>query len=72
MAKRRKGGKRKREKNKKDESLRERESLESKKEDEEGPNSLSYSGLVILLLLGNCGEESSQKARSLGHCLRDC
>lgn len=25
----------------------------------------------ILLLLGNCEEESSQNARSLGHCLCD-
>ena len=28
-------------------------------------------GWAILLLLGNCGEESSQNARSLGHCLHD-
>jgi hypothetical protein len=28
-------------------------------------------GWAILLLLGNCGEESSQNARSLGHCLCD-
>jgi hypothetical protein len=34
-----------------------------------GPSSPSYSGLVILLLLGNW-EESSLKVRSLGHCLR--
>jgi hypothetical protein len=27
---------------------------------------------AILFLLGNCGEESSQNARSLGHCLCDC
>ena len=33
------------------------------------PNIPSYSGVVILLLLGNCGEEASQKTRSLGHCL---
>jgi hypothetical protein len=35
---------------------------------EMGPNSPSYSGIVILLLLGNW-EESSLKVRSLGHCL---
>jgi hypothetical protein len=28
-------------------------------------------GLALLLLLGNCGEVSSQNARSLGHCLCD-
>jgi hypothetical protein len=27
--------------------------------------------MLILLLLGNCEEESSLKARSLGHCLHD-
>ena len=37
-----------------------------------GPSSPSYSGIVILLLLGNCGEESSLKARSLGLSLHDC
>jgi hypothetical protein len=34
------------------------------KESKEGPNSPSYSGLAILLLLGNCVEESSQKAKA--------
>ena len=53
------------------EGKRERE-LERKKgkslESKVGPSSPSYSGLVILLLLGNW-EESSLKVRSLGHCL---
>lgn len=34
------------------------------------PNSHSYGGLVILMLLGNW-EVSSMKARSLGHCILD-
>ena len=73
-----KEGRREREK----ESQRKVKSLESKKgesqrergknlEREEGPNSPSYTGHVILLLLSNCGAESNQKARSLGHCLSD-
>jgi hypothetical protein len=65
MPKRREGGKREKE-----------ESLESKRierelgESEGGPSSPSYSGLVILLLLGKW-EESSLKVRSLEHCLHD-
>jgi hypothetical protein len=39
-------------------------------ESEVGPNSFSYGGLVISLLLGNW-EASSLKVRSLGHCLHD-
>jgi hypothetical protein len=59
MAKRIEGGKGERE---------ERLGLEG--ESEVGPSSPSYSGIVILLSLGNW-EESSLKVRSLGHCVHD-
>jgi hypothetical protein len=54
---------------------KERKELESKKgeslRERGGVKHLFIVGFTILLLLGNCGEESSQNARTLGHCLCD-
>ena len=56
---------RERERERERERARERE-REREGETEVGPSSLSYIGLVILLLLGNW-KESNLKIRSFGH-----